>query len=482
METQQIDPKQAIFIQSRVAMNEEVIGEYFTLMKEGVQFEPAAGILDEATDQVYVWDGSHRGEAARRLGELLAVNLRPGTREEAEWLALTANQKHGLQRNRADKQQAIRQALRHPRGVGLSNSEIARHCGVDHKTVGRIRAELEAAGEIPRITERLVTRNGVTYRQETANLGQQQLGGQSCEGSCPRCDGAVHYDREAGELLCMQCTTRWPNTRAFADETKLLDIEEICRVTLDTRDPRWNHARQRGLSDQQLRDMIAHRWGRGKGQANPAGRGYWVAGYPKPALWIGRVSEREEIPTLDGAELLATVRAALQLPHGPETRYCQQCGTKAQLLASNADAAAPPPCSECGANEAGLWRHNPPAANGAQSQRARHSYILEEDQPQPCPECGEQRVRGVNGSQRWCIGCGASWPTAAAFLADVAAAGANGAATARQAEALTRRFAALARRLSPAQLNEIEAVIARLERQSDQLPMAGGRMPVAAVN
>ncbi len=456
MEKQLIDPRQVIFIQSRVAMNEEVIGEYATLMKEGVQFEPAAGILDEATGQVYVWDGSHRGEAARRLGELLAVSLQPGTREEAEWLALTANQKHGLRRSRTDKQHAIRQALRHPRGVNLSNSEIARHCGVDHKTVGRIRAELETSGEIPRITERTVTRNGITYQQETANLSQsRQHTGQSYEGGCPHCAGAVNYDQAAGRLICEQCAASWPNARALASEKGLTDIDEIIRATLDAADPNWGQARQRGLSDPQLRDMIVRRWGRGCGQVNAVGVGYWVSGYPRPALWVGRdVSDengREEIPTLDGPELLTAVRAALRLAHGPE----------------------------CGANEAGLWQNNPPAApaNGAHQ---AHSYILEEDQPQPCPECGEQRVRGVNGSQRWCIGCGASWPTATAFLADVAAAIGAGLVTACQAEELTRRFAALVRHLSTAQLNEVEAVIVRLERQSGQLPTAGCQLPAAA--
>jgi hypothetical protein len=31
---------------------------------------------------------------------------------------------------------------------------------------------------------------------------------------------------------------------------------------------------------------------------------------------------------------------------------------------------------------------------------AETGYILEEDQPQPCPQCSRQRVRGVNGSRR----------------------------------------------------------------------------------
>ena len=146
--TRQLDPKDVIFIQSRAEINHDVVAEYQTLMADGVRFDPASGLEDDS-GQVFIWDGSHRGEAARRANLLLTVRLEPGNREQAEWLALSANQKHGLRRSRADKRLTIQQALRHPNGVSLSDREIARHCGVDHKTVGHIRSELEASGEIP---------------------------------------------------------------------------------------------------------------------------------------------------------------------------------------------------------------------------------------------------------------------------------------------------------------------------------------------
>lgn len=51
-----------------------------------------------------------------------------------------------------------------------SDREIARRCGVDHKTVGRLRDDL--SGEIPQIPiTRKVSRNGMTYTQNTANIG-----------------------------------------------------------------------------------------------------------------------------------------------------------------------------------------------------------------------------------------------------------------------------------------------------------------------
>lgn len=125
------------------------------MMEDGVVFDAVEGIQDE-NGTILIWDGYHRGEAAKRAGTTLRVNLRLGTRTEAEWLALAANQKHGLRRTNKDKQRVVRRALQHPYGVQLSNREIARHCGVDDKTVGRIRREMEATAELPQLNKRVV--------------------------------------------------------------------------------------------------------------------------------------------------------------------------------------------------------------------------------------------------------------------------------------------------------------------------------------
>ncbi len=143
-----IHPDELLFIQSRLELDEATVAEYVEMTAAGIEFDPAQAIED-AAGFIYVWDGSHRGEAARQLDAPLRLNIETGTEAEAEWLAMGANQKHGLRRSRADKRFVVRQALLHPQGAGTSNRELARHCGVDHKTVGRIRAEMEAAGDIP---------------------------------------------------------------------------------------------------------------------------------------------------------------------------------------------------------------------------------------------------------------------------------------------------------------------------------------------
>lgn len=191
MATQHIHPDYLIFIQSRAEIHLPLVEEYAQMMADGVEFDPVEGVQDE-DGKVFVWDGFHRGEAAKTAGINLLVNLRPGTRLEAEWLAFTANQKHGLRRTTRDKQHVVRRALRHPYGVQLSNREIARHCGVDDKTVGRIRRELEATAEIPQLTKRMVTKaSGESYELETTNIGNRPS---------PSYNEPRHNRDESGEL------------------------------------------------------------------------------------------------------------------------------------------------------------------------------------------------------------------------------------------------------------------------------------------
>jgi hypothetical protein len=116
-----VEPNTLIFIQSRATTNADLVDEYAEMMQHGIQFDPAQGVRDE-NDQVYVYDGLHRGEAARQVGALLLVQVRSGTKLDAEWLSLAANQKHGLRRTRGDRQRVVRLALLHPNGAQLSDN------------------------------------------------------------------------------------------------------------------------------------------------------------------------------------------------------------------------------------------------------------------------------------------------------------------------------------------------------------------------
>ena len=73
-----------------------------------------------------------------------------------------------LQNRKSRKDKA---ALLHPKGAGLSDRQIAEYVGVDHKSVGKYRAELAATGEVPQIATRTVKRGDQEYQIDTSNIG-----------------------------------------------------------------------------------------------------------------------------------------------------------------------------------------------------------------------------------------------------------------------------------------------------------------------
>lgn len=106
-------------------------------------------------ESYWLWDGFHRIEA--HIAEertTIAANVRQGTLQDAQWESYSVNAGHGLKRSNADKERQVRNALRHPKAQGMSNAQVAKHVGVDDKTVARYRFEMQAASEIPSLTSR----------------------------------------------------------------------------------------------------------------------------------------------------------------------------------------------------------------------------------------------------------------------------------------------------------------------------------------
>jgi len=147
--------------QPRDGMSEDVVTDYVAALADGVQFPP----VDVMFDGTHYWlfDGFHRVETYLRGGRMaISAHIYNGTLEEAQWRSYAANQSHGLRRSTADKGRAIRAALGHANGVSKSDREIAKHLGVDHKTIGKYRAEMQTGGEIPQVTGR-TGGDGKTY-------------------------------------------------------------------------------------------------------------------------------------------------------------------------------------------------------------------------------------------------------------------------------------------------------------------------------
>ncbi|MDR1492030.1 MAG: hypothetical protein LBT05_04835 [Planctomycetaceae bacterium] len=171
-----IDPKRILAdleTQSRATLNDEVVKEYAEAMEEGATFPAILVFYDEPNDQFILAEGFHRLAAHMRVkpNDMILAEQRLGDVEDARWASIAANQSHGLRRTNADKRNAIKLAFLHPKGCELSDRQVSKHIGVDHKTVSAVRLECEATGEIPQSNLR-TGQDGRTIN--TTNIGSGQ--------------------------------------------------------------------------------------------------------------------------------------------------------------------------------------------------------------------------------------------------------------------------------------------------------------------
>jgi hypothetical protein len=185
-------------------MDFAIVDEYRQMIVDGTVFDPCEGLID-ADGKLYVFDGYHRGEAHKAANTPIRVRVRPGTRQDAEWLALGANIKHGIRRTNEDVQRVVKNALAHPNATNLSDREIARHCGTDHKTVGKYRKQLADAnspqiaqdsGEIPTPTQIEIA--GWATQQNVPKCEQ-------CGVALPEGKPLVKLMSDDARLLCDAC-------------------------------------------------------------------------------------------------------------------------------------------------------------------------------------------------------------------------------------------------------------------------------------
>ena len=157
-------------LQSRVEMDQDTVESYARQMKEGAEFDPI--IVFQDGEQYLLADGWHRLFAHRKNGEeTISVKIYEGTRQEALLHSLRANAKHGLMRTNADKEKAVRTMLMHKEWRHWSNRRIARHIGLDPKTVGNWRKKLEDEGLIEPINKR-IDENG--KKSNVGNIGKNK--------------------------------------------------------------------------------------------------------------------------------------------------------------------------------------------------------------------------------------------------------------------------------------------------------------------
>jgi hypothetical protein len=155
--------------QGRERLDRQVIAEYVEAMTEGATFPPVVLFFD-GEESFWIGDGFHRCQAAATIGfDSIRAEIHEGGQRAARLHAASANQTHGLRRTAADKRHAVMTLLEDEEWRQWSDREIARHCGVDHKSVAKWRREL--TGEIP--SERTyTTKHGTVATMGTSRIGQ----------------------------------------------------------------------------------------------------------------------------------------------------------------------------------------------------------------------------------------------------------------------------------------------------------------------
>jgi len=124
--------------QMRVSINQDKVAEYAEKMREGGTFPPIKATFDGTV--YWLYDGFHRYFAAQAAGATtIEVDYKPGTMEDAQDLALSANNAHGLPRTKEDKRKSVETALSYERHAKKSDREIGRLCDVSHTLVAVVR-------------------------------------------------------------------------------------------------------------------------------------------------------------------------------------------------------------------------------------------------------------------------------------------------------------------------------------------------------
>ena len=158
--------------QHRIAPDPRIIEEYAKLMRAGVEFPPIPVRFDE-TDY-WPSDGFQRIEAAKLAGfSEIPAEVRPGTREVAQWDSYAANATHGIRRTPAETERIVKLALAHPNATGLSNVQMAKHLHIPLTTLRRWRDKvILATGQDSCI--RTVTRGDTTYQMKTPSIEKKK--------------------------------------------------------------------------------------------------------------------------------------------------------------------------------------------------------------------------------------------------------------------------------------------------------------------
>lgn len=181
-------------LQMRVKeIDRAIVRQYAEAMKRGETLPAIVLFVDEA-GRLWPGDGWHRIAAHESLAlSEIEADVRPGGRPAAFRFALSANAKHGLRRTQADRRYVVQQALRDEELRQQSDRALGELCGVDHKTVGKIRGEM-FGGELWDTKRRGLDGRVRKVRVEISPLGEKARADSAPGGA----GGAAAREKAAG--------------------------------------------------------------------------------------------------------------------------------------------------------------------------------------------------------------------------------------------------------------------------------------------
>ena len=129
--------------QVRASIDEETIIRYFDVMvdEDARDKFPPVTLFQDENGKLWLADGHHRMMAAlrRKFHSILAV-VRPGTKEDAIWEAVSANSRNGLPLGRADVRRAVIMVLE--TFPNKSTTTIAEAVGCSQSYVMKVKGQV----------------------------------------------------------------------------------------------------------------------------------------------------------------------------------------------------------------------------------------------------------------------------------------------------------------------------------------------------
>ncbi len=213
--------------QYREAIDQNKVKEYAEAMDDGAEFPPIQCTFDGST--YWLWDGFHRYFAWHALGaKTIEVLYTPGTQEDAQDLALSANSTHGIPRSNETKRKQVEAAISMERHTNKSDREIADLCKVSHPFVASIRnpaAKERQAKNVERHFEKKAeakaeakNESGIKFQSDDVPPSAQEY-------------GPSEEELKANELA-QQADMEMLNKMLESDDALKLAVEENKRLNL----------------------------------------------------------------------------------------------------------------------------------------------------------------------------------------------------------------------------------------------------------